>query len=547
MGKKQRDCAGCGAPVGFLGRDHCCLCMRRIRENAAKAPCPNCGKDRVLNTDTGRCRLCSRRCTQCAAPVRAREAVLCRACRRRAAAEAAKEPCPRCGQPGLLRAETGWCGLCSRPRQPKDPPRICRECGQLRQHSGLGMCSRCWQADPDRPLVRGENLIARLQEPPPWLGEFIGYLAARHSPGRAGAMISALGELLADERPNHPQAVLDRARRPGRSIGSLARSLEDFFTERCLALPTDQAEQLAAGRRQRRIDAVPGTLRPAVQAFGAALLQNQERARRAGTRPRTEHTLDKALATIRDLALFLDSHRNKLDWALVDVHDVEDFLGVLPKSRQRRLTVLRQFFRFARTNKVVLVDPTRGLAAKSPRGFTGRTLLLDRQRVLFRRWTTDTTAHPHESLLGILALLHGASSQEVRLLRCQDIDPVNRTVRLGRRPQPVPLDPASWSLLQRCLAHRTAQRTQNPHVVVTRATKARKDPASTAYFTHLLDPCGIPPKTVRCTRLAELVNTMDPKMVAAAFGMNPEGVTFYLTDHVDDARLPPAPSNPANP
>jgi hypothetical protein len=30
--------------------------------------------------------------------------------------------------------------------------------------------------------------------------------------------------------------------------------------------------------------------------------------------------------------------------------------------------------------------------------------------------------------------------------------------------------------------------------VVTRATKARKDPASTAYFTHLLDPCGIPPK-----------------------------------------------------
>ena len=105
----------------------------------------------------------------------------------------------------------------------------------------------------------------------------------------------------------------------------------------------------------------------------------------------------------------------------------------------------------------------------------------------------------------------------------------------------------SWSLLQRCLAHRTAQRTQNPHVVVTRIKKARKDPASTAYFTHLLDPCGIPPKTVRCTRLAELVNTMDPKMVAAAFGMNPEGVTFYLTNHVDDVRLSPAPSNPANP
>jgi hypothetical protein len=118
---------------------------------------------------------------------------------------------------------------------------------------------------------------------------------------------------------------------------------------------------------------------------------------------------------------------------------------------------------------------------------------------------------------------------------------------LGRRPQPVPLDPATWSLLQRCLAHRSAQRTENPHVVVTRATKARKDPASAAYFTHLLDPCGIPPKMVRCTRLAELVNTMDPKLVAAAFGMNPEGVMFYLTDHVDDLRLPAARANPANP
>jgi hypothetical protein len=52
---------------------------------------------------------------------------------------------------------------------------------------------------------------------------------------------------------------------------------------------------------------------------------------------------------------------------------------------------------------------------------------------------------------------------------------------------------------------------------------------------------------VRCTRLAELVNTMDPKLVAAAFGMDPGGVTFYLTDHVDDVRLPVAGANPANP
>jgi hypothetical protein len=43
---------------------------------------------------------------------------------------------------------------------------------------------------------------------------------------------------------------------------------------------------------------------------------------------------------------------------------------------------------------------------------------------------------------------------------------------------------------------------------------------------------------LRCTRLADLVNTMDPKLVAAAFGMNPEGVMIYLADYVDEGRLP---------
>ncbi len=46
---------------------------------------------------------------------------------------------------------------------------------------------------------------------------------------------------------------------------------------------------------------------------------------------------------------------------------------------------------------------------------------------------------------------------------------------------------------------------------------------------------------LRCTRLAELVNAMDSKLVAAAFGMNPEGVMIYLADHVDEARIPSAP------
>ena len=41
-----------------------------------------------------------------------------------------------------------------------------------------------------------------------------------------------------------------------------------------------------------------------------------------------------------------------------------------------------------------------------------------------------------------------------------------------------------------------------------------------------------------------MVNAMDPKLVAAAVGMTPEGALAYLSDHVDQDRLSPTARNP---
>jgi len=351
-------------------------------------------------------------------------------------------------------------------------------------------------------------------------------------------MISALGRLLIDQPPIHPQVLLARASLPGRSIGPLARALDGFFHERGLALPTDHAEQRATLRRQRRIAPTPSGLREAVRGFETTMMNNRERARRSGTRPRTDHTIETALATVRDFACFIAA-AGKHDWALVERCDVETFIAALPRTRSRRLSVLRQFFRHARRNRLILVDPTEGLSTgRAAKGFTGRTLPIQQQRALFRRWTTDESVHPHEATLGLLALLHGASSREVRLLKHADVNAATRTLNLGQRLHPVPLDPATWTQLQRCITHREQQHTTNPHLLVTRVTKAGTEPASTAYFSHLLDGARVPPRTLRCTRLATLVNTMDPKLVSAAFGMDPQGAMFYLADHVDEIRLP---------
>jgi len=394
MGKWQRDCVDCGAPVGYIGREHCCRCTRRLRAQAAKARCPGCGRDRVLLSETSRCVLCSRRCRECGGPIRFRGEAGCRPCQKRAALAAAKSRCPRCAKPGYLRESTGWCGSCSRPGPPKDPPRICVGCGELRRHVGNGMCGRCWQRHPDRPFVRGETLAARLAEPPDWLEGVVAYLAAHYCPAQACKLITTLDRLLDDEHPNHPQGVLERARRPGRSMGSLARVLEAFFTERGLAMATDQDVRLAAGRRQKRIHATPAGMRGAVAAFAESMLRARDRARRAGTRPRTDRTIESALAIVRDLAVFLNTQRGKQDWALVDVTDIEAFLAESPNNRARRLAVLRQFFRFARTRRVVLVDPTNGVSVKRHRGFRGRTLTITEQRTLFRRWISDSSVHP---------------------------------------------------------------------------------------------------------------------------------------------------------
>jgi site-specific recombinase XerD len=400
-----------------------------------------------------------------------------------------------------------------------------------------GLCDNCWQQDPARLAGQVERLAVRLGDPPAWLGDFAAHAAARHCVGRTSLMISRLGRLLAETGTATPQALLEKASRPGRSAGTLARALEDFFTDAGLAFPADHAARQEAARRQRRVEETPEPLQPALARYATALATNQQRARRAGTRPRSDRTLTGELAVLRDLARFLAGQRAKTDWATVQTADLEAFLALRPASRARRLTTFRSFFRWARASRLILADPAAGIRAGRARGYHPRTLTVAEQRRLFRRWTTDPAVHPHEALAGLLALLHAAPSRELRNLTITDIDAADRTIRLGRRPHPVPLDPASWQALQRCLEHRERLATRNPHVIVTTHTRTRRTPASDQYLVRVLDGAGTGTRTLRATRLVDLVTSLDPKLVCEALGMDPAGVLPYAADQVQDTRL----------
>lgn len=493
-------CAGCGAGLRRREGAWCPRC--RQEGEAAKAPCPACGSRRLLLPGTGRCATCSRTCADCGKVVRPRDRDRCSRCHRRA-----------------------------------EPSRACRTCGTLKVIVAHGLCDNCWQQDPARLAGQVEHLAARLADPPAWLGDFAAHAAARHCVGRTSLMISHLGRLIAETGKAAPQALLENASRPGRSAGSLARALEDFFTDTGLAFPAGHGARREAARRQRRVGETPEPLRPAVARYAAALTSAQQRARRAGTRPRTDQTIAGELAVLRDLARFLTAERAKTDWAITQAADLEAFLARRPASRARLLTILRSFFRWAKASRLVLANPAAGLSAGRRRGFRGRTLAVSEQRRLFRRWTSDPAVHPHEALTGLLALLHATPSRELRNLKVADADATARTIRLGHRPHPVPLDPASWQALQRCLDHRERLGTRNPHVIVTNHTRTRRTPASDQYLVRVLDPAGIRSRTLRATRLVDLVANLDPKLVCEALGMDPAGVLPYTADQVQDTRL----------
>jgi hypothetical protein len=61
--------------------------------------------------------------------------------------------------------------------------------------------------------------------------------------------------------------------------------------------------------------------------------------------------------------------------------------------------------------------------------------------------------------------------------------------------------------------------------------------SSEDYDRNLLRPAGVTPRLLRCTRLASLTASTDPKLVSAAFGIHAQAATHYLASHIDDARL----------
>ena len=324
MGKRQRDCVDCGAPGRHTSAaSTAAAASRRLRgrrrpRRAARAA----ARTGSCMPTTGRCVLCSRRCRECGRPVRCRDETLCRrlptpgrrspprSSRARAAASpaiCAKRPAGAARAPG--------------PARRRIRPASARAAAQLRRHAGRGMCSALLAAPP-RPALRArrDTWPPGSTDPPDWLGDFVAYLAARHCPAQRLHADHHAGSA-ARRRAPQPPARPARAGPPPRPVDGVAGPRPGGLLHR--ARPGDGHRPGRAARRRAAPDAgstphQPGcvprsrsspspccalAIGPAVPAPG----------------PAPTDTIESALATVRDLACFLDTQRGKQDWALVDV------------------------------------------------------------------------------------------------------------------------------------------------------------------------------------------------------------------------------------
>ena len=252
--------------------------------------------------------LCSRVCEQCGHPVRSPQTPAVPGLPAQGRAAGRPRAVSALRQARLSARGDRLVRLLLTPRQAKKPPQICRRCGQLRRHAGLGLCSACWQTHPGRPFIRGDHLRDRL--PTRRRGWTTSWLMSRPAIASPGVRFCHR------PGPAPPGRALQLARRPcwnapADRAGRWAPSPARWRTSSpCPAWPCPPTRpndsRLAAANAASMPCPIPAAGRD--PAFDASRMRAQDRARRAGTRPRSDHTLETALAIMRDLALFLPTN-----------------------------------------------------------------------------------------------------------------------------------------------------------------------------------------------------------------------------------------------
>lgn len=381
------------------------------------------------------------------------------------------------------------------------------------------MCADCHTHQPEQVFTwlanRPPETAARM---PPWFSAVATQWAEGFTPKNATRHLLRLERALLTGAIHAQDVLTAVANQPhGRATATLLR---EFFTRHHML--TAEAPPLSTWRQQW-LDRIPPRMRNPVAAYIARLVTQQQRADLYGNGGLSDKTINYQLTILVHFAEHFAA-RGVTDWAAVIAADVETFLV---KDATRRLTALKAFFTFARQRKIVLVNPADSLSIKQRKGYTGPLLTTGQQRDLLRRWQRHDI-DPRERVTGLLCLLHAASNSEVRHLPVADIAGDRSALRLGTRPHPVPVDPLTADAIGACLDQRATVSTTNSYLLVGFQTRLHDKPCSINFPRQLLKRANVTPQLLRATRLSDLTQRLDPRVVAAALDITHEAALHYL-------------------
>ena len=101
----------------------------------------------------------------------------------------------------------------------------------------------------------------------------------------------------------------------------------------------------------------------------------------------------------------------------------------------------------------------------------------------------------------------------------------------------MPLDPLTIDAIRACLEQRPTTATDNRYLLVTHHSRQHNRPCSIEFPVRILTTVALTPQVLRQTRLSDLAQRADPRMMAAAIGITRKAALHYTIGNVHRAEL----------
>jgi site-specific recombinase XerD len=192
------------------------------------------------------------------------------------------------------------------------------------------------------------------------------------------------------------------------------------------------------------------------------------------------------------------------------------------RTMSSKADILRTFFAWAKLNRLCQANPVDGMEIDwGPREV--HPLPEPEVAELLRAWTNPST-DPRTAVVGLLCLLYGLSTGQIRTLPVSAVDLTAGTFYGLEVPAPLP----DWlrPVLDRYLRWRqdVLGGVQSERLVVTRSLNVT--PVHLCLFVQLLKPYGVSVRQLRSTALAQTLQHGHLKLLTV-FGLTNEGMRRY--------------------